>query len=192
MRRYGYKYDSKLLPVRLASTPTPTAMRRFGLLSAPNAPRILPFRPSRAYVCAVSSHSFEWRYEGQRYDVPYDVVGKDKIDVLCLPSMNLASTRRELRPLMQKLAPSVTSVVCDWPGFGDASRLNASYDPELLLTFVTDFAKEIVKKEKMPVVASGHASGYVLKLAQEHPTLFSQIFLSAPTYRVRFVYIVTR
>ena len=179
-----------MLRVRLASTPTPTAMRRFGLLFSPNAPHVVPLQASKAYVCAVSTHSFEWGYKGQRFDVPYDMVGEDKIDVLCLPSINVASTRRELRPLMQKLAPSVTSVVCDWPGFGDASRLDASYDPELLLTFVTDFAREIVKKEKMPVVASGHACGYVLKLAQEHPALFSRIFLSAPTYRVSSLHIL--
>ena len=50
--------------------------------------------------------------------------------VLLLPAPSSISTRAEMRPLAERLAGSFTTVVVDWPGFGDRPRPRVDWRPE--------------------------------------------------------------
>ena len=53
--------------------------------------------------------------------VGYDRLGAGPL-VLLLPALSSISTRREMRPLQERLASDFTTVAIDWPGFGDEPR----------------------------------------------------------------------
>jgi len=95
----------------------------------------------------------------------------------------MASSRKELRGLSGHLNASFKTVACDWPGFGDASRHKVNYTPSLFMAFVMAFVEQVLQKEEIDVVACGHASGFALKLAKEHPKLWCHMALIAPTYK---------
>ena len=135
-------------------------------------------------LAKMEERTVEWKWEGATFQVPCDVRGDGKRALLMLPSINMASCRKELRPVTALLAPSFRSYALDWPGFGEASRLNVNYSPEMFAAFVLHAVQSVIGKETVDVVACGHASGYVLRAAEANPKLWSRIALVAPTYRV--------
>jgi pimeloyl-ACP methyl ester carboxylesterase len=80
------------------------------------------------------------------------------------------------------LASEFRVTTVDFPGFGDSDRPPARYTPDLYQQFLTDFIRDVVP-QPTAVVAAGHTAGYVMKLAQQQPDLFTQIALVAPTWR---------
>jgi pimeloyl-ACP methyl ester carboxylesterase len=109
------------------------------------------------------------------------VVGEGK-PILLLPAFSSVSTRSEMRGLVEKLAPHFQVVIPDWVGFGQSTRLAATYSPALYHAFLKDFVRSVFR-EPVVVIAAGHAAGYVMQLSQRAPEVWSWIVLVAPTWR---------
>lgn len=127
------------------------------------------------------THIFEWTWKGKPVRVGYDVVGEGGTVVL-LPSFSTVSTRDEMRPLADLLAPDFRTVAPDWPGFGAGRHQRLDHGPELHLAFLRAFVDQVVAGPA-GVVAAGHAAGYALLLARDKPGAWSRIALVAPTWR---------
>ena len=63
------------------------------------------------------------------------VLERDPI-VLLLPALSSISTRREMRPLQERLASDYATVAIDWPGFGDEPRPPISWQPSAYIAFL--------------------------------------------------------
>ncbi len=102
--------------------------------------------------------------------------------VLLLPAFSTVSTREEMRPLAERLAPGFRTIVPDWPGFGRGQHPRLDHGPALHLAFLRAFLERVVAGPAA-VVAAGHAGGYALALARERPGTWTRIALVAPTWR---------
>ncbi|MBE9122438.1 alpha/beta hydrolase [Tychonema sp. LEGE 07199] len=122
-----------------------------------------------------------WNWKETQIEVIYETRGGGK-PVLLLPAFSTVSTREEMRPLAELLAPNFQVVSVDWPGFGESSRPRTDYEPQLYHQFLKDFV-ESVFNSSVAVVAAGHAAGYAMQLAQSKPNVWSKIVLPAPTWR---------
>jgi pimeloyl-ACP methyl ester carboxylesterase len=122
-----------------------------------------------------------WNWQGTQIQVIYETRGQGN-PILLLPAFSTVSTREEMRPLAELLAPQFQVVTVDWPGFGESSRLRTEYEPQLYHQFLMDFVQAIFNSP-VAVVAAGHAAGYVMALAQSKPNVLSKIVLAAPTWR---------
>ena len=102
--------------------------------------------------------------------------------VVLLPALSSISTRAEMRPLFETLAPEFRVSTVDWPGFGDLVRLRTDWSPEILSAFLDWFLSEVVAPPHI-VVAAGHAASYALyQAAYRHGTI-ERLVLIAPTWR---------
>ncbi len=122
-----------------------------------------------------------WPWKGQQVTVVYETVGEGT-PVLLLPAFSTVSTRSEMRGLAERLVAQFQVFALDWPGFGESSRPPFDYHSALYHNFLQDFVREVFDTP-VPVVAAGHAAGYVMQLAQQQPTVWSKIVLAAPTWR---------
>ncbi|NJR22828.1 MAG: alpha/beta hydrolase [Richelia sp. CSU_2_1] len=122
-----------------------------------------------------------WNWQGRAIEIIYETRGQGK-PVLLLPAFSTISTREEMRPLAELLAPNFQVVSLDWPGFGESSRPPIDYQPQLYHQFLQDFVGAVFNSP-IAVVAAGHAAGYVMELAQSKPDVWSKIVLAAPTWR---------
>ncbi len=132
--------------------------------------------------------TFEWTWNGKPVAVGYDVRGRGNEaggTVVLLPAFSTVSTRDEMRPLAERLAPEFRTIVPDWPGFGAGRHPALKHGPELHLGFLRDFLERVVAGPAA-VVAAGHAAGYALTLARSKPGVWSRIALVAPTWRGPF------
>ena len=132
-----------------------------------------------------STATFEWAWNGKPVAVGYDVHGRDHAaggTVVLLPAFSTVSTRDEMRPLAERLAPDVRTIVPDWPGFGAGRHSTLHHEPALHLDFLRRFLERVVAGPAA-VVAAGHAAGYALALARSTPGAWSKIALVAPTWR---------
>jgi hypothetical protein len=55
-----------------------------------------------------------WSWEDQELRVGYDRLGVGRV-VLLLPALSSICTRREMRPLQERLASDFATVAIDWP-----------------------------------------------------------------------------
>jgi len=124
---------------------------------------------------------YSWNWQGQQLWVIYETAGEGT-PVLLLPAFSTVSSRSEMAALANLLAPHFQTVTLDWPGFGESDRPPLDYQPAIYQQFLADFIKTIFKTP-VAVVAAGHSAGYVMQLAKQQPELFSQIILTAPTWR---------
>lgn len=122
-----------------------------------------------------------WNWKETPIEVIYETRGQGN-PVLLLPAFSTVSTREEMRPLAELLAPQFQVVTVDWPGFGESSRPRTDYEPQLYHQFLMDFVESIFNIP-VAVVAAGHAAGYVMQLEQSKPNVWSKIVLAAPTWR---------
>ncbi len=123
---------------------------------------------------------YHWIWEDQKLKIVYETLGAGA-PVLLLPAFSTVSTRAEMRGLAELLAQKFQVVAVDWPGFGQSSRPKLDYKPALYQQFLQNFVKTVFN---VPVVAiaAGHAAGYVMQLAGQQPSIWSQIVLAAPTW----------
>ena len=128
-----------------------------------------------------ASHALSWRWQGREITVGWDETGQGPT-VLLLPALSSISTRREMQPLMQRLAPRFRAVAFDWPGFGTGPRPPMRWTPEALSAFL-DSALQALGTRPRSVVAAGHAAAYVLHHAAHHPKFADRLALVAPTWR---------
>jgi pimeloyl-ACP methyl ester carboxylesterase len=123
---------------------------------------------------------FDWNWENQPLQVVYETIGTGS-PLLLLPAFSSVSTRQEMAELAKLLAADFQVTVVDWPGFGESSRPGLDYRPAIYEQFLADFLASIFH-QPIGVIAAGHATGYVLKLAVKQPPAFSRIVLVAPTW----------
>jgi hypothetical protein len=69
-----------------------------------------------------------WTWDGEAVRVGVDRAGTGPA-LLLLPALSSISTRREMRPLQERLASSFAPVAVDWPGFGDRPRPRVDWRP---------------------------------------------------------------
>lgn len=125
--------------------------------------------------------TFLWHWQDQPVHVAYETLGTGD-PVLLLPAFSTVSTRAELRELATQLAPHFQVLALDWPGFGESDRPPFAYGPELYTQFLSDFVRSQLT-QPLAIVAAGHAAGYALQLAAQHPQACAKLALVAPTWR---------
>ena len=128
----------------------------------------------------VTVERIEWSWRDRTVTLGIDTRGKGPA-VLMLPALSSISTRFEMRPLADKLAPAFASVAVDWPGFGDNPRPAIAWDPDAYRNFLAYILQKLPKPTA--TVAAGHAAGYLLTHAAEHPGSAGKLCLIAPTWR---------
>lgn len=122
-----------------------------------------------------------WSWQGYEIALGVDSAG-DGPTILLLPALSSISTRREMYPLMRRLASRFHVIATDWPGFGDQPRPPIAWTPDALSTFL-----QWLVRNQLPMlhatIAAGHAASYALHLAAQHPDILGRLALLAPTWR---------
>ena len=122
-----------------------------------------------------------WNWRGQAIRVGVDRLGAGPT-VLLLPALSSISTRREMRPLQERLASDFTTVAMDWPGFGDEPRPAIRWRPDAYVTFLRYVLTEVIARP-LATVAAGHAASYALAVGAAAPNSTGRLCLIAPTWR---------
>jgi pimeloyl-ACP methyl ester carboxylesterase len=122
-----------------------------------------------------------WRWRDAAIDLALTVRGQGPTVVL-FPALSSISTRVEMEPLQERLAPRFRTFAVDWPGFGDLPRPPLDWRPPAYTAYLAFVLSEVVP-EPYAVVAAGHAAGYALSYACDHPDAFKRLVLLAPTWR---------
>ncbi|MEM9216848.1 MAG: alpha/beta hydrolase [Cyanobacteria bacterium P01_F01_bin.150] len=125
--------------------------------------------------------SYNWRYQGQAHTITYETLGEGS-PVLLLPAFSTVSSRTELAGIAECLAPHFQVITLDWLGFGESDRPKVQYDRSLYQALLQDFVQECCP-HPIAIVASGHAAGYAMHLAQNQPSHCSKLLLVAPTWK---------
>ena len=102
--------------------------------------------------------------------------------VLLLPALSSISTRAEMRPLMDRLAPIARVTSVDWPGFGEQGRPDIRWVPDALSAFLDHLLGSVLPEVRL-IVAAGHAAAYALHHTARHPDRLDRLALIAPTWR---------
>ena len=126
------------------------------------------------------SDRMKWSWRGKTIEVGVETRGEGPA-VLMLPALSSISTRSEMRPLAEQLASAFTTIAIDWPGFGDRPRPAIAWEPDAYRKFLEHILQELPKPTA--TVAAGHAAGYLLAHAAEHPGSVGKLCLVAPTWR---------
>jgi pimeloyl-ACP methyl ester carboxylesterase len=122
-----------------------------------------------------------WRWGEATIDLGVSVRGQGPT-VVMLPALSSISTRVEMEPLQERLAPRFRTVAVDWPGFGDLPRPPFDWRPPAYAAYLAFVLSELAPKPHA-VVAAGHAAGYALCYACDYPDAFERLVLLAPTWR---------
>jgi len=129
----------------------------------------------------METHQLEWTWRDKKITVGCDSSGTGPT-VLLLPALSSISTRREMRPLQERLARRHRTVAIDWPGFGDQPRPAVDWAPEVYSSFLA-FLLDKVVAHPHAVIAAGHAATYALAQAAARPKSLGGLVLVAPTWR---------
>jgi pimeloyl-ACP methyl ester carboxylesterase len=122
-----------------------------------------------------------WQWDGRSVDLAMDWQGDGPI-VLLLPALSSISTRREMRPLQQRLGAQFRTVAADWPGFGDQPRATLDWRPETYRAFLAFLIGRHLPSV-YGVIAAGHGATYALAHSCAYPNSFARLVLLAPTWR---------
>ena len=129
----------------------------------------------------MDTRTLEWNWRGETIRLGADASGSGP-NVLLLPALSSISSRREMRPLQERLAPRYSTLAVDWPGFGDAARPQVDWTPDAYAAFLA-FLLTSVMAHPYAIVAAGHAATYVLKHAASASPTAARLVLIAPTWR---------
>jgi pimeloyl-ACP methyl ester carboxylesterase len=127
------------------------------------------------------TREMRWSWQGQDITVGWEEAGRGA-PMLLLPALSSISTRREMHPLMRRLATQFRVVALDWPGFGTGPRPDMRWTPAALSAFLAH-ALQTLGGRPHGVVAAGHAATYLLHHAAHHPGFADRLILVAPTWR---------
>ncbi|HEU0058882.1 MAG TPA: alpha/beta fold hydrolase, partial [Hyphomicrobiaceae bacterium] len=130
---------------------------------------------------AGSAERLAWTWQGETIAVGLDRAGQGP-PILLLPALSSISTRREMRPLQQRLAARFETLAVDWPGFGNQPRPALDWTPDAYSAFLSFVLKSIVPHPHA-VIAAGHAATYALKYVAGQPESVGRVVLIAPTWR---------
>src|SRR6516225_348330 len=128
----------------------------------------------------MDTRTLEWNWRGKTIRLGADASGAGP-KVLLLPALSSISSRREMHPLQERLAPRYSTLSVDWPGFGDAARPQIAWTPDAYAAFLA-FLLTSVMARPHAIIAAGHAATYVLKHAAGAPAA-ARLVLIAPTWR---------
>lgn len=123
----------------------------------------------------------DWAWQGAAVRLGVTRMGAGRT-ILMLPALSSISTRGEMRPLQERLAAAFATVAIDWPGFGDAPRPAARWQPQAYQAFLAELLETAIE-HPFATVAAGHAAGYCLAAARAHPGTTGRLCLIAPTWR---------
>jgi pimeloyl-ACP methyl ester carboxylesterase len=126
------------------------------------------------------SDRMKWFWRGKAIDLGLESRGQGPV-ILMLPALSSISSRSEMRPLAEQLASAFTTIAVDWPGFGDRPRPAVAWEPDTYRVFLAHILQQLPKPTA--TVAAGHAAGYLLTHAAEHPGSAGRLCLIAPTWR---------
>ena len=129
----------------------------------------------------MDTRTLYWNWRGQPIRLGADASGTGP-KVLLLPALSSISSRREMRPLQERLAPRYSTLSVDWPGFGDEARPQVDWTPEAYAAFLAFLLTSVIA-HPYAIVAAGHAATYVLKHAAGAPEEMTRLVLIAPTWR---------
>jgi pimeloyl-ACP methyl ester carboxylesterase len=127
------------------------------------------------------TRGLSWSWQGSGVTLEFDEAGSGPL-VLMLPALSSISTRAEMHPLMERLAPRFRVIALDWPGFGTQARPAMRWTPEALSAFLKH-ALGVLGARPSGMIAAGHAATYALHLAASQPGLTDRLVLVAPTWR---------
>ncbi|MHB8426446.1 MAG: alpha/beta fold hydrolase [Acidiferrobacterales bacterium] len=102
--------------------------------------------------------------------------------ILMLPALSSISTRREMRPLQERIARSFTAITVDWPGFGDRPKPFVHWRPEIYEAFLAFLLAQVVP-DPFATIAAGHAAGYAIKHFATHGCASGRLVLLSPSWR---------
>jgi hypothetical protein len=83
----------------------------------------------------MQTEQLTWHYDEATIELGADWSGQGSL-VLLLPALSSIPTRREMRPLQERLSAHYQTVSTDWPGFGDRPRLRHDWQPEIYSDFL--------------------------------------------------------
>jgi pimeloyl-ACP methyl ester carboxylesterase len=129
----------------------------------------------------MTSTTLEWSWRGKPIRLGADARGSGP-KVLLLPALSSISTRREMRPLQERLAARYSTLAVDWPGFGEAPRPQVDWTPEAYDAFLA-YLLNSVMPHPHAIIAAGHAATYVVKHAASASEPTARLVLIAPTWR---------
>jgi pimeloyl-ACP methyl ester carboxylesterase len=122
-----------------------------------------------------------WEWTGEAVRLGLDRLGQGP-PILLLPALSSISTRRELRPLQERLAVRYATSCVDWPGFGDRARPRIDWTPAAYSAFLSFLFASVVPRP-CAIIAAGHAATYALKHVVGAPQAASRLVMIAPTWR---------
>lgn len=122
-----------------------------------------------------------WDCDGKSCTVSLDHEGTGP-KLLLLPALSSISTRREMRALQALLSASFSTVLADWPGFGEGQKPFVDWRPEIYQAYLSHLLTSVMPRP-FAIVAAGHAAGYVLKHCAQHPDAAARLVLLSPTWR---------
>jgi pimeloyl-ACP methyl ester carboxylesterase len=128
-----------------------------------------------------TEHEITWTWAGNTIRVGCDRSGAGP-SILLLPALSSISTRREMRPLQERLASQFTTISVDWPGFGDWPKPPVDWRPDAYAAFLGYVVTDIVPKP-FATIAAGHAACYVLAQGAVAGGSTGRLCLIAPTWR---------
>jgi len=129
----------------------------------------------------MDTQTIEWNWRGKTIRLGADACGSGP-DVLLLPALSSISSRREMRPLQERLAPRYSTLAVDWPGFGENARPPFDWAPEAYAAFLAFILSSVVAHPHA-IIAAGHAATYVLAHAADASPPKPRLVLIAPTWR---------
>src|SRR5438105_9820917 len=127
-------------------------------------------RPMPNLTASDDTRQLAWMWRNETVALGIDRSGYGPT-VLLLPALSSISTRREMRPLQERLSARYRTVAVDWPGFGDQPRPALDWRPQAYAEFL-DFVLRTVAPTPHAVIAVGHAASYALAQACAHPGAF--------------------
>ena len=101
------------------------------------------------------SGQLSWTWHNETVALGLDRYGQGA-PVLLLPALSSISTRREMRPLQERLSARYRTIAVDWPGFGDQPRPPLDWTPEACSAFLS-FLLNSLMPHPHAIVAAGHA-----------------------------------
>jgi pimeloyl-ACP methyl ester carboxylesterase len=132
-------------------------------------------------MTTMASTTLDWTWRGKAIRLDADASGNGP-KVLLLPALSSISSRREMRPLQERLATRYSTLAVDWPGFGEAPRPQVDWTPDAYAAFLA-FVLNSVMPHPHAIIAAGHAATYVLTHAASASAQPTRLVLVAPTWR---------
>src|SRR2546430_17258969 len=95
----------------------------------------------------MDTRTLEWNWRGETIRLSADASGSGP-KVLLLPALSSISSRREIRPLQERLAPRYSTLAADWPGFGDAARPQMDWTPDAYAAFLAFLLSSVMAQPR--------------------------------------------